>query len=290
MKKFTYILMLCVAALSCSKPERIFSEGASERIADAVDLYKSAILARGTWVMEYFPDDQLRYGGWVYVLDFREDNSIEAWFEGSGFVPSADPVTVSEYAVEFSTGPMLKFCTNNDYLHYFSFPGGPNGGGYQGYRGDYEFTIMSLNETMDEIILRGIKTENRIRLSPLSGKWTPEEYINAVRDSELSVRRTSFDLTLDGVKIGVLSRACTPVMDDFSSFSSSKIWTLECGEQKQDICTITLPDGIMKAYAPFTVKTPQDEELSLQTFRWVLGETSGKDEFVCIENGRIELK
>ena len=143
---------------------------------------------------------------------------------------------------------------------------------------------------MDEIILRGIKTENRIRLSPLSGKWTPEEYINAVRDSELSVRRTSFDLTLDGVKIGVLSRACTPVMDDFSSFSSSKIWTLECGEQKQDICTITLPDGIMKAYAPFTVKTPQDEELSLQTFRWVLGETSGKDEFVCIENGRIELK
>ena len=224
------------------------------------------------------------------MLDFREDNSIEAWFEGSGFVPSADPVTVSEYAVEFSTGPMLKFCTNNDYLHYFSYPGGPNGGGYQGYRGDYEFTIMSLNETMDEIILRGIKTENRIRLSPLSGKWTPEEYINAVRDSELSVRRTSFDLTLDGVKIGVLSRACTPVMDDFSSFSSSKIWTLECGEQKQDICTITLPDGIMKAYAPFTVKTPQDEELSLQTFRWVLGETSGKDEFVCIENGRIELK
>ena len=290
MKKFTYILMLCVAALSCSKPERIFSEGASERIADAVDLYKSAILARGTWVMEYFPDDQLRYGGWVYVLDFREDNSIEAWFEGSGFVPSADPVTVSEYAVELSTGPMLKFCTNNDYLNYFTFPGGPNGGGYQGYRGDYEFTIMSLNETMDEIILRGFKTENRIRLSPLSGKWTPEEYINAVRDSELSVRRTSFDLTLDGVKIGVLSRACTPVMDDFSSFSRSKIWTLECGEQKQDICTITLPDGIMKAYEPFTVKTPQDGELSLQTFRWILGETSGKDEFVCIENGRIELK
>ena len=79
-------------------------------------------------------------------------------------------------------------------------------------------------------------------------------------------------------------------MDDFSSFSRSKIWTLECGEQKQDICTITLPDGIMKAYEPFTVKTPQDGELSLQTFHWILGETSGKDEFVCIENGRIELK
>ena len=46
----------------------------------------------------------------------------------------------------------------------------------------------------------------------------------------------------------------------------------------------------MKAYEPFTVKTPQDGELSLQTFRWILGETSGKDEFVCIENGRIELK
>ena len=290
MKKFTYILMVCFAALSCSKQERIFSEGASERIADAVDLYKSAILARKTWVMEYFPDEQLRYGGWVYVLDFREDNSIEAWFEGSGFVPSTTPVTVSDYAVEFSTGPMLKFCTNNDYLHFFSFPGGTNGGGYQGYKGDYEFTIMTLNEAMDEIILRGIKTENRIRLTPLSGKWTPEEYINAVRDSELSVRNTSFDLVLDGVKIGSLTRACTPVMDDFASFSSSKIWTLECGGTSQNICTITLPDGIMKAYAPFTVKTDGGEELSLQSFRWMLGDSTGEDVFVCIENARIELK
>ena len=292
MKRYTLYMICALAATlsSCIRNDRIFSSSASARIDDAIDLYSSALLARRTWVMEYFPDDQLRYGGWVYVLEFRQDHSVEAWFEGSGFVPQSNPTTVSEYAVEFSTGPMLKFCTNNDYIHYFSFPGGLNGGGYQGYKGDYEFTVMSLNEAMDEMILRGIRTGNCIRLTPLPGEWTPQGYVDAVWDGELSVRKNSFDIMVDSRKVGKISRACTPVLDDFQSFYKSKIWTVEYDGQTQDICTITLPGGILKAYSDYTFEGGEADGLSFRSFRWIKGDTADEDRFVCVENDKIELR
>lgn len=290
MKRFTYIVIVAVCLISCNRHERIFSQSAAERMADAVDLYSSALSARGTWIMEYFPDDQLRYGGWIYVLDFHEDLTVDAWFEGEKFVPQTDPVTTSEYRVDFSIGPMLKFCTNNDYIHFFSFPGRPDGGGYQGYRGDYEFTIMSLDNAMDNMILRGMKTENRIRLTPLSGEWTPESYIKAVQESQMNVKPLSFDIVLDGEVIGKATRGSRTVLDNFSQYSRSKIWTLEYGDIKEDICTISLPDGVIKTYAPYTFKAGPAEGLEIYSFRWIAAEDSARDRFVCLDNDRIELK
>ena len=168
MKKRINILLLAgllFSAVACDDSENNFSESTSTRIEQTLERYKFALQAGKTWVMEYFPDENLGYGGWIYIVEFQDDRMVKAWFEGSTFV-EADPLrTESEYRVEFSTGPMLKFATHNDYLHFFSFPG-DNGAGYQGWKGDYEFTFMSLSPAFDEIILRGIKTGNRIRMTP----------------------------------------------------------------------------------------------------------------------------
>ena len=179
MKKRINILILAgllFSAVACDDSENNFSESTSTRIEQTLERYKFALQAGKTWVMEYFPDENLGYGGWIYIVEFQDDRMVKAWFEGSTFV-EADPLrTESEYRIEFSTGPMLKFATHNDYLHFFSFPG-DNGAGYQGWKGDYEFTFMSLSPAFDEIILRGIKTGNRIRMTPLSGQYTPESYL-----------------------------------------------------------------------------------------------------------------
>lgn len=108
MKKRINILLLAgllFSAVACDDSENNFSESTSTRIEQTLERYKFALQAGKTWVMEYFPDENLGYGGWIYIVEFQDDRMVKAWFEGSTFV-EADPLrTESEYRVEFSTGP-----------------------------------------------------------------------------------------------------------------------------------------------------------------------------------------
>lgn len=291
--------------MSCDRSERIFDEPVADRIENNLQLYREALVARQTWIMEYFPDSQLRYGGWIYILQFTPDHIVKVWFEGKDFIPQENPVTESEYKVEFGTGPMLMFNTNNDYINFFSFPGGPNGGGYQGWGGDYEFTLMSISDNFDEIIMKGIRSQNRIRMTPLPGDITPEQYIQKVHESELSVTKKSFDLCVNGKVIGKATREELPRFDTYTMYYKSKIWTLtyQVPVQMSDsngnpmvdednnpifenetvtdqVCAISLPDGIMKLYRPYTFKGNIVEGLdgqTVQTFKWEHGVFSSRD-------------
>ncbi len=280
MKRLTYIaaLLLALICASCSKNNRIYDISAAERTQETLDLYRTALTDRGTWVMEYFPDEQLRYGGWIYVLEFRTDNIVKAWFEGAGFIPQADPVTESEYAVDLGTGPMLRFVTNNDYLHFFSFPGGPNGGGYQGWGGDHEFTFMSMSEARDEIVLRGLKSHNRIILRPLPEGITPEQYIARVHESVLRPTKTEYDLCVNGKVIGTATREANPELDNFKKYYGSKVWTLRYNDGEDivrgHLCSLNLPDGVMRLYEPYAFRGNSVEGLDGRTvgeFRWTPG-------------------
>lgn len=307
MRKKLYMLAILVAlgCTACHKSTRIFDISASQRTEEALENYRSALVGRGTWVMEFFPDEQLRYGGWVYVMEFRPDGIVKVWFEGDKFVPQSNPVTESEYVVELGTGPMLKFRTNNDYIHFFSFPGGANGGGYQGWGGDYEFTLMSMSDNYDEIVLKGLRSFNRSRMFPLPGGVTPEEYIASVKASDLAVTRTSFDLCVNGQVIGTATRESAPALDNFNKFYKSKVWTLsymkpvqkidENGNAAVDesgapvyenvavndrVCAINLPGGVMKLYEPYAFQGNIIEGLDGQVvseFKWEHGVFSSLD-------------
>ena len=228
-------------------------------------------------------------------MKFGSQNRVQMWFEGSEFVGD-NPVTESEYVVEQGSGPMLKFRTHNDYLHWFTFPGGPNGSGYNAFEGDFEFKIMSISDAYDEIILRGNRTGNTIRMYPLPPVYTPQSYVETVRNEQLAFTDQMMTVTVNGTDIGTLTRENTAVSASFSKYYSSKIWTLKYSYVDESNETITiedklsvinLPGRIMKLYKPYVFEheaVPYLRGNSMQTFQWQIGAVSPMDCYVCTDS------
>ena len=313
MKGINLIIALLAAAVmsvSCNDAEPVFGSTPTERIQEELEKYQFALTARETWVMEYFPDSDLSYGGWIFVMQFQNNGKVRMWFEGSTFI-GENPVTESDYAVEHGTGPMLKFRTHNDYLHWFSFAGGPNGSGYNAFEGDFEFSIMSVSSAYDEITLKGIRTGNTIRMYPLPADYTPEGFVQTVRQEQMNLSSVRMNLTANGQKVGVLTRNNVTTVTSFDRYASSKVWTLtytyqqplydagvpvldESGNQILETVTvedrlsaICLPGRIMKFYKPYEFKgdvIPYLMGETMQTFQWSLGLMSPMDCFVCTDS------
>lgn len=295
------------AAAGCEDDFYVFEDSADERIAKGVAVYDQALLDGRTWVMEYFPSEELEYGGWMYVLQFNEGHTVRAWFEGETF--AEDTYVETPYTVEYSTGPMLKFTNYNDYLHYFTFPGG--NGGFQGYKGDYEFTFMDMSHD-GRITMRGIKTENDIILYPLPDGYTPEEYVDAVRESQKSVTPTSLKLMVNGRQYGTVTRSATYDENSFERCCQSKLWTVSYTYQQQRTDSLGEPmfdeqtgepvyedinvndvlsficyhDGTMRLYEPYTFKGGLEglRDQTVQTFEWRKGAVPASDCFVCTDS------
>ncbi|MDE6871449.1 MAG: DUF4302 domain-containing protein [Bacteroidales bacterium] len=319
MKRMLYIFAACIllGAGACSNaPEDLFGVSASDRIEECLADYRFALQARGQWVMEYFPGYEQEYGGWIYVVEFRADNTVRAWFEGSTFVNPESMAVESDYEVKFSTGPMLTFNTFNEYLHYFDYPG--TNGGYQSYRGDHEFSLMSMSGNYDEIMMRGLKSHNAIRMTPLPEGYTPERYIGYVRESQKSVPQTTLRVLANGRQVAVMTRENLFSEDSFESYWQSKVWTIsyDCMRQvmtdmgvpavdasgnpvyevqtvREQLSTIVFPDRSMRLYAPYVFKgniVCDGEEIdymdgeSMQCFDRHVGATEDSDFFICSDS------
>ena len=243
----------------------------------------------------------------MYVLQFNEGHTVRAWFEGETF--AEDTYVETPYTVEYSTGPMLKFTNYNDYLHYFTFPGG--NGGFQGYKGDYEFTFMDMSHD-GRITMRGIKTENDIILYPLPDGYTPEEYVDAVRESQKSVTPTSLKLMVNGRQYGTVTRSAAYDENSFERCCQSKLWTVSYTYQQQRTDSLGEPmfdeqtgepvyedinvndvlsficyhDGTMRLYEPYTFKGGLEglRDQTIQTFEWRKGAVPASDCFVCTDS------
>ena len=123
------------------------------------------------WMLEYYPDSDLAYGGYVYFLTFNE-GEVSVQFQLADDV--SVPVT-SLYKMTPDDGPVLSFDTYNKYLHYFATPSASE---YQGMRGDTEFKIMGKSEDDSEIYLVGKKSGNRCTLTR-NDDYDPTEYLQA---------------------------------------------------------------------------------------------------------------
>ena len=55
------VMVLCGAALSCDKTQSPFDKSSIERTERELDMYRFALQARGNWVVEYFPDEDLSF-------------------------------------------------------------------------------------------------------------------------------------------------------------------------------------------------------------------------------------
>ena len=84
MKRLLYVLSACMLfllAVSCQKEESPFEKSAAERTQWELEKYRFALQARENWVVEYFPDADLAYGGWVFVMNFGQHSRVKMWFE-----------------------------------------------------------------------------------------------------------------------------------------------------------------------------------------------------------------
>lgn len=183
MKKSNIILFLTslLVFTSCLFEQKdIFDKTPAERMEAFLNEYQELLeSADNGWMMEYYPDSDLSYGGYVYFLTFNE-GEVSVQFQLAADV--SVPVT-SLYKMTPDDGPILSFDTYNKYLHYFATPSAGEEN-YQGYRGDTEFKIMGKSKDNSEIYLVGRKSGNSCTLVR-NEEYNATDYLqacNVIRD------------------------------------------------------------------------------------------------------------
>ena len=179
--KIFKLLFCCVALLaftlqSCSnKEEEIFEESPSARLQALMDKTQATLVSsENGWVMDYFPDRDLSYGGFLYILKFNKQ-SVEAYCELSDDLSES---IESLYKLSNDDGAVLSFDSYNEFLHFFATP---SSGRYEAYDVDFEFKIMKVED--DLITLKGKRSGNAIYLHRL--KEEPVQYLEkCVKTSE----------------------------------------------------------------------------------------------------------
>lgn len=195
---FTCILAGAVALFSLQsclfEQKDLFEEGASARLASVLTNAKQVLTQQSNgWLMYYYPDNNQYYGGFNYILQFGEEH-VTVWSERF-----SEPGT-SLYKMATNNGPVLSFDTTNWPFHFFATPSGGSknlygdSGKYQAYRGDFEFLLLSA--TSSEVLLKGTRSGNIIRMVPFAG-GSPESYMKAVNQCVEDIFVSEFNGTLD---------------------------------------------------------------------------------------------
>lgn len=175
MKKSSIIILISslLVFTSCLFEQKdIFDKTPAERMEAYLNEYQELLESSADgWIMEYYPESYMSYGGYVYFLTFNE-GEVSAQFQMATDV--SKPIT-SLYKMTPDDGPVLSFDTYNEYLHYFA---NPSSSEYQGKGGDTEFKIMGKSEDESEIYLIGRKSGNPCKLVR-NDEWNATEYLTA---------------------------------------------------------------------------------------------------------------
>ncbi len=183
LNKFFLVTLLALSTTllqSCLKDQDdVFDESPSERMQATLDNAKQALMnSEYGWAFDYYPDSEIRYGGFVYTVKFDDSNVTVGCELAPGQFES------SLYKLTNDNGPILSFDSYNTLMHFFATPSSSN---YQGYDGDFEFMI--LNVSPDLITLKGKRTGNLMYLRPLA--QDAESYLKATVDMSESMFATA---------------------------------------------------------------------------------------------------
>ncbi len=169
--------LLLVGAGSCVKTqEQIFDKSSSARVQEMVlETRKALTGAENGWIMYYYPHTEAIYGGYLFAMEFGEDGFVTVYGDNKP-APAR-----SLYTTKMEDGAILTVDTGNAVFQEFATPTSSQ---YQAFKGDFEFIIQKV--TADEILLRGRRTANFIKMVPLKGS-TAAEYIEKVRSVRASL-------------------------------------------------------------------------------------------------------
>lgn len=198
MKRIIYLLLLVPFVLfqSCLKDEEdIFDAASSTRLHEAIGEYRTILTgAANGWVMEYYPESHQAYGGINILVKFNEDGTTTITNE-TGYSGSNLDTENSLYDVIAETGPVLTFNTYNPYIHLFADPDPDLTGSVDGYKGDYEFVIVSA--TPERVEMKGKKTQNVIVMTALDANTSWESYLEKVFETVTISESPKYQLYLD---------------------------------------------------------------------------------------------
>jgi hypothetical protein len=172
MKKLIYTLLaFATVCFSCVQDvDDVYDKPVAQRVEEAVQEYHDLLVSsEHGWLMEYYPHSSQIYGGFNYIMKFKEGDKVTISTDAFG---KPEETEESLFSIKKDIGPTLNFDTYNSLFHYFSdsdISGGAGTG--KGYEGDYEFLLRS--HTENEIVLRGKKTKNIIRMTRLAEDATP---------------------------------------------------------------------------------------------------------------------
>ena len=164
MKNYKYLIsgicVVCALAACTPKVDDYFEQTASARLKSNIDrTYQILRSAEYGWEFEYYPGEDLDYGGIIYTVKF---DSLTAAVSCS-LVP--DSVETTLYRMTNDNGPVLTFDSYNSLLHYYSTP---SSGEYQAKGGEFEFVVDSIAD--DFVSLYGKKTRNAMCLRKLTSE------------------------------------------------------------------------------------------------------------------------
>lgn len=185
-------ILLCAVPMlltSCLKDQDdVFDESSSSRmqqtLANTKEILKGA--ANG-WVIDYYAGIDAAYGGYAFAVKFDEQTCTAS----SERIPDA---CTSYYKLTTDNGPVLTFDTYNEVLHDMATPSMNK---YEGMNSDFEFLILSATPEM--IVLKGKKTQNIMRMFPLS--MPASEYISKVREMADEVVFSTAKGIIDGKEV-----------------------------------------------------------------------------------------
>lgn len=174
---------------SCLIEEKeIFDKTPAERMDAFLAEYKALLeSSENGWLFEYYPQKDQSYGGYNYVLQFK-DGYVTAWLE------LAAKEEKSTYKMTPDDGPVLSFDTYNANLHFFA-EASPSQ--YQGLQGDYEYNILGKSEDGSEVYVKGRKSGNVLTMRKFAGT-DPVAYFTACNEIYESFAAAKYDMTIDG--------------------------------------------------------------------------------------------
>lgn len=186
MKKIYLVLSwMCLLFLGACNPEvdAVFDGTSSSRMSEALKAHFEKLTgASNGWLMEYYPSNIQRYGGYNVLASFSKDGHVTV----SADIADPSATATSLFRLKEQSGPTLTIDSYNKIFHFFSDPASGVGQTGLGMEGDYEFTIMSSTE--EQVILKGKKTNNRIVMTALPDDFNWQDYLVRIGESESKIK------------------------------------------------------------------------------------------------------
>ncbi len=179
------ITLLVLAGCTGVKNKALFPESPSERTASAVaELRRFLTDAPEGWIMEYTPDENQSFGGFLMHVRFQKSGEV---IVNSELQKQDAPATSGLYSIQSDKGTVLSFDTYNPTFHYFADPDINDGHGRgKGFLGDWSMVVLS--QSADRITLRGKMSDNIITLH------RPKEGVDAYYAKARALKAEAFDL------------------------------------------------------------------------------------------------